>query len=99
MPPKTTPPVKPVHRTRIMMWLAMLAVIATVVVSVVVGVRVALLLLAAVLLGLAIVRAVSPAPGPYGIAVRSRAFDVTLMVAGALLIAIVTLTLPPSNLG
>lgn len=84
-----------------MMWLAMLVISATVAVAVAVdgGVRPAMLLFSAALLAFAIVRAVSPAPGPYGIAVRSRVFDIALLVVGALLIAVVTLALPTSNLG
>lgn len=99
MPPEEKTPARPVHRSRIVMWLALAAIAATVVVSVVIGVRVGLLLLASVLGTFAIVRAASPAPGPYGISIRSRAFDVTLLAAGALLIAGVTISLPSSALG
>lgn len=85
-----------------MMWLALLVIIVTVVVPIVLpeqGVRVALLLLAASLLGFAVVRSVSPAPGPYGISIRSRAFDVTLFVAGAVVIAALTVMVPTTALG
>ncbi|WP_156224201.1 DUF3017 domain-containing protein [Pseudactinotalea suaedae] len=101
MPTKDQTPVKPVHRTRLMMWLALLAIVVTVVISIVLdgGVRPAMLLLSAVLLAFAVVRAVSPAPGPYGIAIRSRAFDITLFVAGALVIAALTLAIPTTALG
>lgn len=99
MPPEDQTPVKPAHRTRIMMWLGMAAIVGTAVVGFVVGVKAALLLLAGVLLLFAIVRAVRPAPGPYGISVRSRAFDITLLVVAALVIAGVTLSLPTTELG
>ena len=84
--------------SRVMMWLALLAVVAAVAVSVLVSPRAGLLLLSGVLAVFAILRAVSPRP-LYGIASRSRAFDVTLMLAAAVLIAGVTLSLPTSALG
>ncbi|WP_156252283.1 DUF3017 domain-containing protein [Pseudactinotalea terrae] len=99
MPTEDQTLVTPRQRTRIMMWLALAAIIATAVVAWVVAVKVALLVLSGALLAFALVRAVSPAPGPYGISIRSRAFDITLMVAAAVLIAVVTLSLPIAELG
>lgn len=72
----------------------MLAVLATVAVAVTVGAQPAALLLAGVLVALAAVRALRPAPGPYGIANRGKAFDVGLLVAAAAIIAFLTLTIP-----
>lgn len=99
MPTEEQSAVTPPHRTRIMMWLALAAIVATAVVALVVAVKIALLLLSAILLAFAVVRAVSPAPGPYGISIRSRAFDLTLLVTAAVVIAAVTLSLPTSELG
>ena len=90
------------RRARPVMWLAALVIAATVALAVLVdgnGVRLALLFLATALVVFAIVRAVSPAPGPYGISVRSRTFDVTILVAFAVVIAGITLTLPRAALG
>lgn len=87
------------RRSHTFMWIAMLAVIAVVVTAYALGVRPALLLLSGSLLAFAIVRAVSPSPGPYGISCRSRAFDMSLLAAGALFIAAVTFSLPATTLG
>lgn len=92
----------PRRRTRVMMWLSAVVIAATVAVALLVegtGVKLALLFLAASLCVFALIRAVSPAPGPYGISVRSRTFDVTLLLAFALVIAAITLTLPTAALG
>lgn len=84
------------------MWVAAAVIVATVALAVFVdnqGVRLALLFLSASLVVFAIVRAVSPAPGPYGISVRSRTFDVAMLVAFAVVVAGITLTLPAAALG
>jgi hypothetical protein len=85
-----------------MMWLAAAVILVTTALAVGVtneGVRIALLFLSAALVVFAVVRAVSRAPGPYGISTRSRTFDVTLLVAFAIAIASITLSLPTSALG
>lgn len=86
------------RRSHLVMWLAMLALVVVLVVALVVGARAAVLVLSASLLVLAVVRAVAPAPGPYGISTRSRAFDVTLLAAAAVFMAAVTLSLPSNVL-
>lgn len=88
------PPVRTPRRGRAVMWLAMLALLATVGVAVGVGAQPAALLLAGVLVVLAAVRALLPAPGPYGIATRGKLFDVAVLVAAAAVIAFLALTIP-----
>lgn len=84
------------------MWAAAAVILATVALAVFVdgnGVRLALLFLSVSLVVFAVVRAVSPAPGPYGISVRSRTFDVAMLIAFAVVITGITLTLPTAALG
>lgn len=87
------------RRSRLMMWLAMVAIAATVAFAYAVSVRGAVLFLATSLLAFALVRAVSPAPGPYGISTRGRLFDTALLLVGAVVIAVIALSLPASELG
>ncbi len=65
------------------MWLAMAAVVISVALAYVIDVRAAAGFLAVALLGLAVLRMVGPAPGPYGISTRSRVFDVSVLLIGA----------------
>lgn len=92
VPPEKQAPARPVpRRSRIVMWLAMLAVGATVALAVLDGARTASLFLAGTLAVLAVVRGVAPAPGPYGISTRSRTFDVTILAVGATVIGVLAL--------
>lgn len=86
-PTPTTPP-----RRRIAMWLALSGVVLAVVLAFVVGARAAALLLAAELLVCALVRAIAGTPGPYGIASRSKAFDVSFLLLGAAVMAVLAIT-------
>jgi hypothetical protein len=85
--PDQSAPEKPAitlpRRSRYAMWLAMAAVVICVALAYVIDVRAAAGFLALALAGLAVLRMVSPAPGPYGISTRSRAFDVTALLIGA----------------
>lgn len=81
-------------RRRTMMWVALLAIAAMVALAVLVGVRQGALCLAGALVVLAGIRMLSPAPGPYGITVRSRAFDTVILLAGAGAITSLVLTIP-----
>lgn len=77
-----------------------MAVIAsTVALAYVLTVRTAVLFLAAALIAFAVVRAVSPAPGPYGISTRSRVFDTSILLVGAVVIAAIAISLPATELG
>lgn len=80
------------------MWLAALACALTAVLAVVANSRVASLFLAAAVLVFAVVRAVSPSPGPYGLSTRSRVFDVTLLVVSGVVIAGLVISLAPGTI-
>lgn len=80
------------------MWLAMLAVAMTVALAVLDGARTASVFLALTLAALAVVRGISPAPGPYGISTRSRTFDVTILAIGSTVIGVLALIIQPGAL-
>lgn len=81
------------------MWIAMLCVAATVALAFAIGPRPAVLFLAGAVGAMAVIRAVSPSPGPYGISTRSRVFDVTVMVIGAVVLAGLAITTPAASFG
>ncbi|UFU05631.1 DUF3017 domain-containing protein [Ruania halotolerans] len=78
-----TPPAERGHwRRYAVMWFALIWLLAAFAVMLIEGARAGALVLAAELVVLGFVRAVSRAPGPYGITSRSRAFDVTILMLG-----------------
>ncbi len=93
-------PVEPGHwRRYVVMWVALAWIVVAMVTMTVVGVRAGILVLAAELLVLGFVRAVSPAPGPYGITSRSRAFYVAILMlsgAGIVVLALTATGLDPA---
>lgn len=84
-----------VSRGAIMMVVTVALVVGALVLTVTIGVRQAALFLSGALVLLAIARMVSPAPG---LAVRSRGFDVALLLTFAALIAVLVLTVPADML-
>lgn len=73
------------------MWIALAALVLAVAVTFVVGPRVGSVVLAAELVALGFVRAVSKG-APYGISARSRAFDVSVLMGGGVVILVLALT-------
>lgn len=76
------------------MWVSVVVIGVMVALAFLVGVRQAALFMSTVLVGMATVRALSPPPGPYGIRVRSRGFDVTVLLVFSAAIAALALTMP-----
>ena len=74
------------------MWWALGGMVIVLVLMVVAGARVGGIILAIHLTLLGIVRLVAPSPGPFGIAARSRLFDIGFYWLGAFGIALMSLT-------
>lgn len=94
--PAPAPAAPPRPGAHTVMWVALAGIAVTVVLALTVGVRFAAFFFAAELAALAVLRAVRPAPGPYGISARSRTFDVSwlaLLAAGIGLLAAFTANL------
>ncbi|MFV0425810.1 MAG: DUF3017 domain-containing protein [Beutenbergiaceae bacterium] len=85
----------PAATVPLMVWVALTAVVAMVVVALTVGVEPGAFLMSGMLVLMAAVRGFGPANGPYGIRVRSKGFDVAVMLTGAAAIAALVLTIPP----
>jgi len=73
------------------MWVALAGIVLAVVTTFAFGPRVGGVVLAVELVALGFVRAVARR-APYGIAARSRAFDVTVLMGGGLVLAVLALT-------
>ena len=73
------------------MWVALAGIVLALLATFILGPRVGGVAFAAELVVLGFVRAVSRRP-PYGISARSRAFDVTVLMGGGVLIAVLALT-------
>lgn len=86
------------QRSYLLMWSAMAAVAVMVALAVNIGVRQASLFLSVVLIVLAGIRAFSDEPGPYGITVRSRSFDIAILLLAAIVIAGLAVTIPTGAL-
>lgn len=91
--PSTRTTTEPARRqSHLLLWWALAGVLAVVVLALVAEPRLAGLVLAGHLLLLGLVRVVAPGRGPYGISSRSRAFDTTFLILGAIGIAVLSLT-------
>lgn len=73
------------------MWVALAGIVLALLATFILGPRVGGVAFAGELVVLGFVRAVSRRP-PYGISARSRAFDVTVLMGGGVLIAVLALT-------
>ncbi|HLS26045.1 MAG TPA: DUF3017 domain-containing protein [Beutenbergiaceae bacterium] len=80
------------HRPVWGLWLTLGGVAVVMVLAILTTVRAAGVVLAVHLAVLGAVRLVASSPGPFGITVRSRLFDVAFLWLGAIGIALMTLT-------
>jgi hypothetical protein len=79
------------------LWWTSGAIVLSVVVALLVGTRAGALTLAAVTAVCAVVRAVLPSPGPVAVSVRSRPFDVLVLLTFAAGIAFLAQILPDGS--
>lgn len=79
------------RRRRPAMWVALAGIVLAVLATFALGPRVGGVVLAVELVALGFVRAVARR-APYGISARSRAFDVTVLMGGGVVIAVLALT-------
>lgn len=91
-PSARTKPEPAPRQSHLVLWWAMGGVIAVVVLALLTEPRIAGLVLAGHLLLLALARVFARGRGPYGISSRSRVFDTTFLVLGAIGIAVLSLT-------
>ncbi|MCC2312766.1 DUF3017 domain-containing protein [Cellulomonas sp. zg-B12] len=77
------------------LWWTTSGIVASVAVAYLVDAVAGTYVLALVLLGAAIARALGREPGPVALAVRSRPFDVAMLLAGAVALAVLASVLPP----
>jgi hypothetical protein len=87
-------PIPTQPRSHAVMWVALLAMVLIVASSFLIGARAASVMFAAELVVLAIIRAVAPRPGPYGISARSRGFDAAFLLVTGLAMAVFAITAP-----
>ncbi|WP_243882245.1 DUF3017 domain-containing protein [Cellulomonas dongxiuzhuiae] len=78
------------------LWWTMSGIVASVAVAFVTDAVVGSYVLALLLLASAVVRAVTPAPGPVAVSVRSKPLDVAVLATGALALAVLASLLPPA---
>ena len=76
------------------MWTVCVAVLVVTAITAFAGARVGSWGLAVILAGAGIARATIPGPGPVGITIRSRTFDVSLFFGLAAVIAVLAQTAP-----
>ncbi|WP_084480759.1 DUF3017 domain-containing protein [Ruania albidiflava] len=90
---RTTPAPAGTHRRRRRpaMWVALAGIVLALVVTFAFGPRAGGVALAVELVALGFVRAVAQR-APYGISARSRAFDVTVLMGGGVVLAVLALT-------
>lgn len=92
-PPATAAPALP-YRRNTAMWTICVAVLVVTAITAFAGARVGSWGLAVILAGAGIARATIPGPGPVGITIRSRTFDVSLFFGLAAVIAVLAQTAP-----
>ncbi|MBD7918422.1 DUF3017 domain-containing protein [Cellulomonas sp. Sa3CUA2] len=78
------------------LWWTMSGIVVSVGVAFLTDAVVGSYVLALLLVASAVVRAVTPAPGPVAVSVRSKPLDVAVLATGALALAVLASVLPPA---